>query len=238
MSYYATKSLLALFFLAAGVTALVSMLTLIGRSERRLGAQALMRTHRSAGYVLVALLVVLAAMGLRYLAAAGDGLPLRGVIHWTLAFLLVVVLALKIAIVRSYRQFIKFVPVFGLIVFSLAFVVAAVSAGFFVLTGAGRTVVVARPQAEQVSRAGDGGAGEAIFKRNCQICHFADSAEAKMGPGLGGLFARDRLPSSGRPVTRDNVRIQIETPVGSMPSFGSRLSQDELSDLLAYLQTL
>ena len=117
MSYYAIKSLLAVFFLAAGATALVSMLTLMGRSERRLGALTLMRTHRIAGYVFVALVVVLATMGFRHLARAGDGLPLRGVIHWTLALFLVAALALKLVIVRSYRQFIKFVPVFGLIVF-------------------------------------------------------------------------------------------------------------------------
>ena len=238
MSYYAIKSLLAVFFLAAGATALVSMLTLMGRSERRLGALTLMRTHRIAGYVFVALVVVLATMGFRHLARAGDGLPLRGVIHWTLALFLVAALALKLVIVRSYRQFIKFVPGFGLIVFSLAFVVAAVSAGFFVLAGPRGTAPVEQPQVEQVSDAGDAGRGEVIFARNCQMCHFADSTEAKTGPGLGGLFARDRLASSGRPVTRAAVRGQIEAPVGSMPSFTSRLSQDELSDLLVYLETL
>ena len=238
MSYFATKSLLAVFFVAAGATALISMLTLMGRSERRLGALVLMRTHRIAGYVFVALLLVLATMGLRYLSAAGDGLPLRGVIHWTLALFLVAAVGLKIAIVRSYRQFLKFVPVFGLIVFSLAFVVAAVSAGFFAVTGRGDPAAVEQPQAEYVSDAGDPALGESTFERNCRMCHFADSAEAKTGPGLGGLFSRDRLTSSGRPVTRDSVRGQIEAPVASMPSFKSRLSRDELIDLLAYLETL
>jgi cytochrome c len=238
MSYYALKSLLAVFLLVAGVTALISMLTLMGRSERRLSAQALMRTHRAAGYVFVALLAVLAVLGARYLASAGDGLPLRGVVHWTLATLLIVTLALKIAIVRWYRQFMKFVPVFGLIVFSLAFVVAAVSLGFFALTGAASTASVGERQAERVGAAGDSERGEAIFARNCEICHSADSREARMGPGLAGLFARDGLPSSRRPVTRDNVREQIVAPAGSMPSFEGRLSQDELDDLLAYLETL
>jgi mono/diheme cytochrome c family protein len=234
MSYHATKSLLGIFFVAAGVIALVSMLTLMGRSERRLGAPALKRIHRTAGYVFAALLVVLAVLGARYLAAARDGLPLRGVIHWTLASLLVVILAIKIAIVRWYKQFLKFVPALGLAVFVVAFVVAAVSLGYFALTGA----VGRGPQDGPTGATGDAEHGAAVFARNCEICHFGDTGESSMGPGLGGLFARRTLSSNGRPVTRENVRAQIVAPTGSMPAFENRLSQDELDNLIAYLETL
>jgi len=256
MSYFHVKSLIALLLMVAGVSALVSMLTLMGRSERRLSVAGLRATHRTAGYVFAALLVIAAIMGLRYLAAAGDGLALRGVIHWVVASLLVIVLALKIAIVRFYKQFLKFVPVLGLIVFSLAFVVVVVSAVFFLLTGgdfgAARPAVdatSAEAPAAAVERSpgttvtaspptptsGDASRGEALFARHCSFCHHADSAEAKIGPGLANLLSEARLLSSGRPGTPENVRAQLVDPVGSMPSFAKTLSESELDDVMAHL---
>lgn len=244
MSYFQAKTLIALLFMGAGVTALVSMLTLMGRSERRLGVLALRTTHRTAGYVFSGLLVVAAVMGLRYLAAAGDGLPLRGVIHWSAASLLIVVLGLKIVIVRFYKQFLKFVPVFGLIVFSLAFVVVVLSAVFFLVTGgsAGAERLTARAVSEArldaaAGAVGDPTQGEALFGSHCVFCHDSDTEETKIGPGLSGLLSRAELPTSGRSATPDNVRAQLVAPVGTMPSF-AKLSESDLSDLVAYLGTL
>jgi mono/diheme cytochrome c family protein len=244
MSYFEAKSLIALLFMGAGVTALVSMLTLMGRSERRLSVLGLRATHRTAGYVFAALLVVAAVMGLRYLAAAGDGLALRGVIHWVVASLLAVVLGLKILIVRAYKQFLKFVPVFGLIVFSLAFVVVFVSAVFFLVTGG--AIGTGRPEAggaverppRSVTVSGDPARGQELFVRHCSSCHHADSEEAKIGPGLAGLPDREELASTGAPATPENVQAQIVDPVGTMPSFATTLSQDDLRHLLAYLAML
>jgi mono/diheme cytochrome c family protein len=244
MSYFHIKSLIALLLMAAGVTAVVSMLTLMGRSERRLGVPVLRAIHRAAGYVFAALLVAAAILGLRYLAVAGDGLPLRGVLHWVAASLLIVVFALKIVIVRFYKQFLKFVPVLGLLVFSLAFVVVVVSAVFFVVAG-GTAVggAVSEGAPEDAGRdgaqvAGDPSRGEELFGRHCGFCHHAESEEAKIGPGLAGLFARATLRSSGKPATAANVRTQLLDPVGTMPSFSGTLSGDDLKDLIAYLTKL
>lgn len=245
MSYFQVKSLIALLLMGAGVTALVSMLTLMGRSERRLSVLRLRATHRTAGYAFAGLTVVAAIMGFRYLGAAGDGLALRGVIHWILATLLVVVLALKIVIVRYYKQFLKFVPVFGLIVFSLAFVVVVVSAVFFVVTGgalgAGRptaATALEKSPPSAVSESGDPARGEALFARHCSFCHHTDSEETKIGPGLAGLLARSELPSSGKPATPENVRAQIVDPAGTMPPFAETFSENDLGDVLAFLEGL
>jgi len=253
MSFFAIKTTLAVLLVAAGLTAAISMLTLMGKPEKRLSVSALMKTHRTAGYVFVGLLVVLTLMGVRYLAAAGDSLALRGVLHWTLAVALILILALKLAIVRTFRQFVKFAPFLGMTLITMALLVAAISAGFFAITrGTTRTAESGLPAVEAVQPAaeatqptveaaqppGDPKSGETLFASNCSNCHDADSTESRIGPGLAGLFERAELPSSGRPVTRENVRAQIVTPLGNMPSFQSYISDEGITDLLAYIETL
>ena len=246
MSFFAIKTTLAVVLVAAGLTAAISMLTLMGKPKKRMSVSGLMKIHRTAGYVFVGLLVVLAVMGVRYLAAAGDSLALRGVLHWTLAAALILILALKLAIVRTFKQFVKFAPVLGMTVITMALLVATISAGFFAVTRGrapaaetGRPAVEAtQPAAETAPLAGDPESGEALFATNCTNCHSSDSTESKIGPGLAGLFSRGELPSSGRPVTRENVRAQIVTPLGNMPSFRSYISDEGLTDLLAYIETL
>ena len=247
MTFFQVKTLLAVLLVAAGVTAALSMLTLMGKTERKLGVMTLRNTHRVAGYTFAILLVVLAAMGLGYLGAAKDTLPLRGVLHWTLGSLLVFLLLLKLAVVRVYKQFLKFVPVMGMMVITLTLVVATLSAVFFVVTGGlspapGVTSETesAQPVTEKSVDAAAGTAelGRATFATYCNDCHNSNSQERKVGPGLAGLFDRDALTIGDKPVTRENVRGQIVTPAGTMPSFGGFLSDEQLSDVVAYLETL
>lgn len=249
MSFFITKTVLATLLIAAGLTAALSMLTIMGGTERKASAAALRSTHRIAGYVFAVLLVLLALMGLRYLSTAGDSLSVRGVLHWSLASLLVFVLALKLVIVRRFKQFIKYVPVIGMTAITLTLVVAMLSAVFFVVTGGlGRSgawntgvredelevVVVAAPEKVDV----DVAEGERTFVKYCSGCHYADSTDEKIAEGLAGLFARDEIEASGAPMSPENVRAQIVEPAGGMPSFKAYLSEQQLDDLIAYLMTL
>jgi cytochrome c len=84
---------------------------------------------------------------------------------------------------------------------------------------------------------GDVAAGEKIYKANCDMCHFANKTEKKIGPGLKGLFANKKL-SSGKPTTDENVRTQIEKGGKMMPAFGKKLSAEDVDSLMAYLKTL
>lgn len=79
--------------------------------------------------------------------------------------------------------------------------------------------------------------GENLFAQNCAACHFAQSTETRFGPGLKDLFRRDKLISSGWPVTEENIRRQINTPFAKMPPFG-HLQPDQQDALVAYLKTL
>jgi mono/diheme cytochrome c family protein len=79
--------------------------------------------------------------------------------------------------------------------------------------------------------------GQALFEAKCSFCHYTNREETKMGLGLKGLLKRAKLRSSSQAATAENVRAQIRSPHGHMPCFDS-LSEQEVSDILAYLKTL
>jgi cytochrome c len=81
-------------------------------------------------------------------------------------------------------------------------------------------------------------AGEVVYKNNCNMCHFPDKTDKKLGPGLKGLFKNKELPDSHKPVTEAAVREQIEKGSKAMPGFGKRLSGEEINNLIEYLKTL
>jgi cytochrome c len=83
---------------------------------------------------------------------------------------------------------------------------------------------------------GDAKKGEAAFE-NCSVCHNSDSTEAKVGPGLKGLFKRDKLVN-GKPVNDANVKALISEGSGGMPPFGDSISAADKDNLVAYLKTL
>jgi cytochrome c len=83
---------------------------------------------------------------------------------------------------------------------------------------------------------GDAAKGKEVFGQ-CAVCHDADTTEQKMGPGLKGLFKRDKLVN-GKKVTEATVRDKIEQGGNGMPPFKDTLSDQEKDDVIAYLKTL
>ena len=83
---------------------------------------------------------------------------------------------------------------------------------------------------------GDPEKGKEVFQQ-CGVCHNADSTEKKMGPGLKGLFSRDKL-NNGKKPNEENVRSQIDEGGKGMPAYKDMLSDEEKDDLIAYLKTL
>jgi len=79
--------------------------------------------------------------------------------------------------------------------------------------------------------------GRQVFVALCSNCHYADSAEGLMGPGLQGLFRKPYLPSGGA-ANDARVTSVILRGRGMMPPLGNTLSDQQLNDLLAYLHTL
>jgi cytochrome c len=84
---------------------------------------------------------------------------------------------------------------------------------------------------------GDAAKGKEVFDQ-CSVCHNADSTEAKIGPGLKGLFKKDKLSTTGKPVNDANVLEKINEGGNGMPSYKDILSDKEKQDVIAYLKTL
>lgn len=80
------------------------------------------------------------------------------------------------------------------------------------------------------------GKGKEVFEQ-CSVCHNADSTEKKTGPGLKGLFSKDKLTSGKKP-TEANVLAKINEGGNGMPAYAEMLSPDEKAELIAYLKTL
>ncbi len=90
--------------------------------------------------------------------------------------------------------------------------------------------------------AGDPAKGKEIFASKCEVCHNADSRDAKVGPGLKDLFHWPaHTLSDGTEHQQHNeevIRKQIVEGGGAMDPVGASLSDREIADLIAYLQTL
>src|ERR1700739_4460013 len=83
---------------------------------------------------------------------------------------------------------------------------------------------------------GDPAKGKEVFEQ-CGVCHNADSDEKKMGPGLKGLFKKDKLTNGKKP-TEANIRSRVDEGGNGMPAYKEMLSDQEKDDLIAYLKTL
>jgi cytochrome c len=90
--------------------------------------------------------------------------------------------------------------------------------------------------AQDKAKPGDAAKGKGVFEQ-CSGCHSADSDETIVGPPLKGLFKRAKL-KNGKPVNDANVRAMINDGGNGMPPFGDALSDQDKSDVIAYLKTL
>ena len=83
---------------------------------------------------------------------------------------------------------------------------------------------------------GDAAKGKAVFQQ-CGVCHRADSAEKKIGPGLKGLFKKAKL-TDGKKLTEASIRAKVEGGGNGMPTYKDMLTDAEKNNLIAYLKTL
>jgi len=77
--------------------------------------------------------------------------------------------------------------------------------------------------------------GAQVFGQKCARCHHPNDTRPLNGPGLQAITKIKSMPS-GAPPTDERLTEVILHGRNNMP--GTQLTDDQLSDLLAYLKTL
>ncbi|HJT70372.1 MAG TPA: cytochrome c [Terriglobales bacterium] len=81
-------------------------------------------------------------------------------------------------------------------------------------------------------------AGRHIYDQYCDRCHSPYSSRKRQGPSLKGVFKRQYFTGSGMPANDDRARDIIRMGRNKMEGFANVLTDEQISDLLAYLHTL
>ena len=100
-----------------------------------------------------------------------------------------------------------------------------------------------QPAAAPPKKAASGGAGSAakgkeVFEKKCAMCHFSDSDQKKIGPGLKGISKRGTFTVNGSKVTTQSLITWIENGDSLMPPMKETLEPAQIKDVVAYVKTL
>ena len=177
-----------------------------GQSER------LIRAHRLGGYLFIALFCAMTYFMLLRSADFSDELSLRGTIHVLIAMSLVPLLFVKVLIARYYKTFYSALTSIGLLIFSLAFVLVALTAGPYLLQAMQtkqKFIVNTNSHPDDT----DLRASEALMQKRCTRCHTLDRV-------VGA-----RKDARGWSMTVSRMR--------ALP--GSHISEDDATAILTYL---
>jgi len=81
-------------------------------------------------------------------------------------------------------------------------------------------------------------AGRHIYDEYCDRCHAPYSSRGRRGPSMKHVFKQPYLPLSGMPANDDRVGDVIRMGRNKMPAYSQVLTEQQITDLLAYLHTL
>jgi mono/diheme cytochrome c family protein len=111
------------------------------------------------------------------------------------------------------------------------FAAANCLAGSIILAGC-RTLPPSKPESLWTP---EEARGAQVFQQKCARCHYPTTTRGLHGPGLQALTKEKAMPS-GMPPTDERMTQVILQGRQMMPA--TPLTDDQLSDLLAYLHTL
>ena len=116
--------------------------------------------------------------------------------------------------------------------------------GIAILVLAGALLAQDQPAKTSTKKsAGHGSSGSAVkgkevFESKCAICHFAESDQKKIGPGLKGISKRGTFTVNGSKVTDESLKTWIENGDSLMPGMKESLDPAQIKDVIAYVKTL
>lgn len=253
MPLFLYKSILTIPLFVLMLIALFTMFEIHGRTEKRFNASALKLVHRINGFFFLALFLYLAFVCLQFVVDTRTDMTPRATFHAAFALAALALIIFKIVVVHVYRGFYAKLPTAGLLIALFTFLAMATSAGYYLsVTSFGKERRVADVMEKRVpSTAGKKDAstlpprtdpesisvGKGLYLTKCAACHKADTTQTLVGPGMKNILKGKELPSSKRAATPQAVIEQLKNPHLLMPSF-SYLTEDEIANLVAYLNTL
>jgi cytochrome c len=116
---------------------------------------------------------------------------------------------------------------------------SAIVLGLAVLLGGG--ALYASTTGKTASGAANAAAakrGKDVFQQKCSVCHYDNSDQKKIGPGLKGISKRGTFSVNGNKITDDSLKNWIENGDQLMPPFKDVLEAGQIKDVIAYVKTL
>ncbi len=247
MTIFMVKTLISILFLVLALIAVFTMFEALGRNEKRFDTDKLKKVHRVNGIFFFIVFLVLAGIGMTYIARTGVELSSRATFHVMLAHGVLFFFLFKLAVIKFYRQFYGKVVTIGIVIAFLALGTVASSTGYYILSGglSSKNLSVAADTQKTPGAASSAlrtvttsiRKGKELFGSKCLSCHDISSDPAAGSLGFKGIMKRRALPSSGRPATAENITLQLKKPYKKMPAFPD-LTQEEVEDLIAYMKVL
>jgi ferredoxin-NADP reductase len=219
---------LGLLFILTGVAAVWLIFAASTLSGNQTARDRILRAHRVAGYVFIALFCFMTWFMLLRVKDAPDELPLRSMLHVLIAMVLAPLLLVKVLIARYYKSFTAALVPLGLTIFTLGFVLIASSAGPYLL----RKAAVKEISLQTVNMEGVKiglRPAEALAQKRCSRCHNLDRVVSARKDARGWLATVNNmraLPGSGISETDGKIILSYLT---SQYSIDSSSSQGELT---------
>ncbi len=80
--------------------------------------------------------------------------------------------------------------------------------------------------------------GRKLYDNYCDRCHEPYSSRGKKGPSMKGVFKHQYLSLSGLPANDERMTDIIKNGRAKMEGFRQVMTDQQITDLLAYLHTL
>ena len=247
MHIFFVKSLLSLALLVLLMIGMYTMFELLGRQEKRYRPETLRKVHSLSGIAFFLLSLVISYFCLDFLLKTRAEPSPRAALHAVFAIAVLFLLCLKILFRRVYRQFYTQLQTLGFVIAFSGVLMIGTSAGYYLLVtrfgkempGVGtssqavqhKSTITVKSDPESIDK------GRALYESKCTFCHDPFSNTTLTGPGHKGILKNPLLPVSRKPANPENVASQLRRPYKDMPSF-AYLSDDQVGDLIAYLNTL
>ena len=219
---------LGLLFILIGAAAVWLIFDASTGSRTQTARDRILRAHRIAGYLFIALFCFMSWFMLLKAKETPDELPLRAMLHILIAMVMAPLLLVKVVIARYYKSFTAALVPLGLTIFTLGFVLIASSAGPYLF----RKAVVKNISLETVNMGGvkiDLQSSEALTQKRCSRCHNLDRVVGARKDARGWVATVNNmrvLPGSG--ISEPDARVILAYLI-SQNSIDSSSAQGELT---------